>query len=664
MQAATRLLYRHRQGVDTPSVCGIAGLVARGPDPTLGATAAAMADTMRHRGPDDAGLWSSSDHLAAFGFRRLSIIDLAGGHQPMANEDSSLWLIFNGEIYNFVELRRELVERGHTFATRSDAEVILHLYEEDGPDCLAGLRGMFAFAIWDQRRRRLFAARDRLGIKPFYWTSVNGTFAFASEIRAFAAVPNWRVELDEEALHHYLTFLATPAPMTLFAGTRKLPAGHFLMLESGGSPSVSEYWDPAAPRDERLSAGECVERVADLIDDAVASHMISDVPFGAFLSGGVDSTTNVALMGRHMTEPPRTFSVGFASGGRYSELAEARAVARHYQTDHHEVEIGLDEALAFLPDLIELQDEPLADPVCLPLHFVARLMRQDGVAVGHVGEGADEIFFGYPNYVRARRDARWLGGLSSAPAWATAIGRGVVAGLSDVTGRGAGVVSALDRLRRGEALFWGGAIAFDEGQKARILTDDFRARRRGLSSHDIVAAIQQRLIERRPDADAVDLICYQDLKVRLPELLLMRVDKMTMANSIEARVPFLDHRLVEFVLSIPGTQRANGGPKHLLKKAVRSIVPAEVIARPKRGFDAPTAAWFRGPLGDRLRRLGRTSGFAERGIVDPSAIDGLIDAHRSGRADHSVRLWTVLNLILWHERWIVRRAIGDVIHSE
>jgi asparagine synthase (glutamine-hydrolysing) len=636
-------------------MCGIVGLVSPRRRGASAEAVAAMADVLAHRGPDDHGLYVDEGRRAALGFRRLSIIDLAGGHQPMANEDGSLRLVFNGEIYNYRELRGWLEARGHRFATSSDSETILHAYEELGDGCVERLRGMFALAIWDAKAGRLFAARDRLGIKPLYWTVVNGDLLFASEIKSLLRHPGVRAELDEESLHHYLTFLCTPAPATMFRGIQKLPAGHTLSFDGDGAARIARYWDaivPTRPMDE----AEAVDRTRGLIEDAVRSHMVSDVPFGAFLSGGVDSSTNVALMSRFMDRPSDTFSVGFV-GTRYQEFEQARVVADLFGTNHREARIDFDDALDYLPEMVYHQDEPLGDPVCVPLYFVSRLMRDSGVVVGHVGEGADEVFFGYTGYMRALQVGRLLQPFRALPPPAWRAAQLLARPVARLTGRGGGMVDALGRLGRGESLFWGGAVAFGEPGKAALL----RRPLPGLTSHDVVRGISQELLAKNPEADLLQLITYQDMRVRLPELLLMRVDKITMSTSIEARVPFLDHPLVEHALSIPSRLKVQSQAKHVLKRAVEDLLPREIVYRRKQGFDAPTAGWFRGQLGEAFDGVIGRSAIAGADLIDPAEPRRLVAEHRAARADHSVRLWGLLNLVLWYERWIANRDVAELL---
>jgi asparagine synthase (glutamine-hydrolysing) len=569
----------------------------------------------------------------------------------MSSEDGNLWVVFNGEIYNHPSLRHDLEKRGHHYRSESDTETILHLFEERGDACVADLDGEFAFAVWDRRRRRLLLARDRLGVKPLYFTVVRDSLVFASEIKAMFEHPDLRREVDLEALYHYLTFLTTPAPFTLFAGVRKLPPGHILTWDSGGASVPRPYWRlaDAAERVSRTEA-EWVGAVRERLEAAVDGRMMSDVPVGVFLSGGVDSSTAVALMSRNSPRPIETFSVGFRDDPAYNELHYARAVAGRFGANHHEVLIGRDEMLEYLPRLVYHQDEPIADPVCVPLYYVSRLARDHGIKVVQVGEGADELFSGYPGYLTVlklyegvwRRFVRLPAGLRGA------LYRGV-APVFHALGR----VKELDHVHRaclGEEIFWGNAIAFRELEKRKLLRGPLGGA--GLTSHDVVRAHLTDIDRAWPDADLLQRMVYLDLMFRLPELLLMRVDKITMSTSVEARVPFLDHRLVELTLGIPKATRIRSGPKHLLKRAVRGLIPDAIIDRPKQGFAAPIREWLRGTGGAILAARLERSGLWDLGCFDVGHVRGLMRDHRDGRRDFSMRLWCLLNLGLWYEHWI------------
>ncbi len=640
-------------------MCGIVGVFEyAGPGGLDQGLLIRMRDSMTHRGPDDAGVYVTSDGRLGLGHRRLAILDLSSaGHQPMSTPDGRYWVVYNGEIYNFIELRSDLELRGHRFRSRSDTEVLLALYAEEGPKMLHRLRGMFALAIWDGVDRRLWLARDRIGIKPLYYTTHGGCFLFASEIKALLAFPGLRRDVDLEGLYHYLSFLSTPAPGTLFTGIQKLRPGHTLTVEEDGSAREEQYWDVF---DHVVPVqGECfeelTERLLDLLREAVRYRMVSDVPFGVFLSGGMDSSTTVALMAEQMDRPVKTFSVGFEGEEQYNEFNYARRVAARFGTDHREVRIGVRDLIGFLPSLVHHQDEPIADPVCVPVYFVAKLAKEHGVTVCQVGEGADELFCGYPYWgamLRALRWDRWFGRLPLglrrlAPAVARALGR-------DGT-------HSNEVLRRGiarETLFWGGAEGFPEEQKRRLLRPSVLDRLGTLSSHEVVAAYFRQFCERSPRADD-DLawMTYLDLKHRLPELLLMRVDKMSMATAVEARVPFLDHEFVRFAMGIPQTMKVvRGELKHILKRTVAPVLPAEIVHRPKQGFNVPVAEWFLTELGPVVREV-LTAFSREQPFFDPQYVNRLLDS-RNG-----TKTWYLLNFALWHRHWIEGRPMPAGIEA-
>ncbi len=621
-----------------------------------------MRDEMHHRGPDDEGSLIFDEGRGGFGFRRLSIIDLsAAGNQPMHGCTDRVWLVFNGEIYNHLQLREQLEGRGHIYRSHTDSETILHLYEEQGVDLLNQIEGDFAIAIWDAEREQLFLARDRLGVKPLYFYHQDGRFIFASEIKAILQHPAVTREVDEQALYHYLTFLTTPAPQTLFRGIQKLPAGHFLTLDRKGDLRVTHYWDalpPLSATDQAPTEAEKQSEILSLLRASIKKRMMSDVPFGVFLSGGVDSSANVALMSELMSQPVKTYTVGFKDNEELNELDSARAISKRFATDHHEVMIGSKEMEEFLPAMVFHQDEPIADPVCIPLYYVSKLAKETGTTVVQVGEGSDEIFAGYDWFRKyARINERFWQPVQHLP---RAARQAAAAMAMPVMGRMLKKRTAVELARRfgaGEALFWGGAIVFDEEFKRRVLSDQMSARTDGLSSYDAVRRHLEYIAQMRPNSDFAARMTYLELKLRLPELLLMRVDKMTMATSVEARVPFLDHHLVEYAMSLPVDLKIKGSSgKHILKRALEKVLPADLLYRPKRGFGAPIREWFRGASGDELGGLIVNSSIRRRELFDYAFIARLIDEHRRGARDWSFHLWALLNVSLWHDRWIDRNA--------
>jgi asparagine synthase (glutamine-hydrolysing) len=638
-------------------MCGICGILgfSDGFDASE-RTVAAMCDTIAHRGPDDSGTWTSAGDRVALGHRRLAIVDLSpAGHNPMPNEDGTVWITYNGEVYNHAALREELEAKGHVFRSRTDTEAILHLYEEEGPACVERLEGMFGFAIWDSRRRELFLARDRLGVKPLYYALTPSGLVFGSEIKAIIEHPQISPDLDEEAFGHYLTFVSTPAPLTMFKGVRKLAPAERMTVSADGTVRSDIWWDPMASGIGREVAGmrepELQERLIGLLRDSIGKRMMSDVPFGVFLSGGVDSSTNVALMSELTDDPVRTYSVGFKQHEKYNELEWARRVAQQFGTDHHEIVIDEDDLVEFLPEMIHHQDEPIADWVCVPLHFVAKLARQDGTIVVQIGEGSDELFHGYQGYIDAveRRRRYWEPFQRVPRGVRRAIGRSAVAA-SRRTGRLGFHAAYIDDAARGRQPFWGGAIAWQGHLKSQLLAN-------GHGRQDSYEVVERLWNGAGPDADLLQRMTYLELRQRLAELLLMRVDKMLMATSVEGREPFLDHQLVEFAMALPPEFKVRDGVgKILLKQAVDGLLPHDLVYRKKMGFGAPVSEWFRSDLGERAQRAIRESSLAERGLIDYDMVDRLWEAHRSGQ-EWSFQLWNLYNVSAWHDYWVAGRSL-------
>ncbi len=635
-------------------MCGIVGIINFA-DPARDEQAdlLRMREALRHRGPDDAGLYQSPDRRVTLGHRRLSIVDLTeAGRQPMTNEDGSVWITYNGEIYNHRDLRRPLEANGHRFRSQSDTEAIVHLYEEAGVDCVSRLDGMFAFAVWDEPRRQLLLARDRLGKKPLYYTVIGGRLLFASEIKALLQYPGLPREIDLEALNYYLTFANVPTPLTLFAGIRKLPAAHRLLCDAHGRLCVERYWSPLEGEGWRrpVAEAEAVEHIRELVQQAVAKRLMSDVPLGAFLSGGVDSSTNVALLSRLTGEPPRTFSVGFegfAEAQNFHDLPYARRMAERFGCRHREVIVTAKECWEYLPQLAAQQDEPIGDPACLPMHFVCRLARQEGVTVVLVGEGSDEVFGGYADMARlVQHTARRWQRLRRLPRFA----RAALHLAARVGGAPAGKIDLLRRAAHDEPLYWGLDVAFWDTEKRDLLHPALRPAK---SAAAVVRGYYDEILRQRPEADLLQQVSFVELSNRLPELLLMRVDKLSMAHSLEARAPFLDAELVSYVLSLPVQLKIPGGrTKHLLKEAVKPFLPAEVIDRPKQGFRVPLPAWLAGELADWAEDLLRASPLWKRDLFNRAYVDAMWQRHRTGAFDHSFDLWCLLNLAAWYEHWI------------
>jgi len=659
-------------------MCGIVGSFnprAAASDPD---TVARMRDRMAHRGPDGAAIWASTDRHCTFGHRRLAIIDLStAADQPMSNCERTVTLVFNGEIYNHADIRRELEALGkyRWMTDHSDTEVLLHAYEEWGVDCVQKFYGMFAVAIYDARdagRPVLHLIRDRVGIKPIYFTrTLHGEWLFASEIRALVAHPAVTPEMDRTAFWHYLTFIVTPAPLTLFRGIFKLPAGHLLTIDHRGEARACQYWDCAPSRaatltERDLSEDDAVAELTRLLKQSIARRMVSDVPFGVLLSGGVDSSMNVALMSELMSRPVTTFTVGYAGKEDYNEFQFARRISQRYKTDHHEVLIDREEMQNFLPLLVRLQDEPIADNVCIPLYFLAKLVRDSGTTVVQVGEGADENFLGYwwCEHYRRLSESVYEPARRHDPWW-----RRATAALTQpraaISGEGLEVQA---RARRGEELFWGGAACW-WGERRRLLTPNREPflgeidcpvpgllpdSHRRLDSHAVVSHYVGGLTGRLVEPEVLQKMPYLEMKLRLPEHLLMRVDKLTMAHSVEARVPFLDHDVVDFATKLPPSYKLSDATgKKILKKAAAPYLDHDMIYRQKQGFGAPMEEWFReGDFGARCLAAFERSALAREGFFDNDHFIGLLKDQMAGRASASFHLWTVMNAVLWHASWI------------
>jgi asparagine synthase (glutamine-hydrolysing) len=629
-------------------MCGIVGIYSFSGKPVSKDLLIKMRDVMVHRGPDGAGVWVSGDGKVALGHRRLSIIDLSeAAAQPMCNEDATLWISFNGEIYNHSEIKLELQNIGnHQWKTdHSDTEVILHAFEQWGIHCLEKFRGMFAIALWDDKRKELWLIRDRIGIKPLYYSIFDGRINFASEIKALLEDPQQKRIVDEEAFFHYLSFLTAPAPRTLFAGIKKLHAGTWLKIKEDGQIRESRYWDVW---DHTKSLGntseeEIAEGILFELRAAVKLRKVSDVPVGVFLSGGVDSSTNAALFSEGEQKPVKTFTIGYE--GEYpsypNELQYARQMATQVGAEYHERILKQDDLIDFLPRMVHLQDEPIADPVCVPVYYVSELARNHGVIVCQVGEGADELFCGYSTWKRALQVQYYDD--FPLPRLFKEIG------LIGLRSLGRGDTFYYEWLRRGasgQPIFWGGGEAFTDFQKKKLLSHRLREKFADLTSWEILKPIRQRFEEKAWEKSHLQWMTYVDLNIRLPELLLMRIDKMSMGVSLEGRVPFLDHRFVELAMSIPESIKTkNGTLKYILKKAVRGLIPDPLIDRKKQGFGVPIHEWFFGQFGMKARQELRE--FCQwTDFLDSAEIEHLID---QGRGPH---VWYLLNFALWWKEFV------------
>ncbi len=606
-----------------------------------------MRETMVHRGPDGGDTWVAADGAVGLGFRRLAIIDLSDdAMQPMPNEDGTVQVVFNGEIYNHAAVRKELEQTGrHRFRTdHSDTEVIVHAFEEWGIDCLDRFRGMFGLAIWDARTRELWLARDRIGVKPLYWSVHHGRLTFASEIKALLTDPQQERAVDETAFYHYLSFLTTPAPQTLFKGIRKLPGGTWLRVSATGDVREQRWWDVWDHTDPLVgvSDDEIAERLLDELRTSVELRKVSDVPVGVFLSGGIDSSTNAALFSEGESTPVKTFSIGYEGeyGSYTNEFGYARQMAELVGAEHHERTLSADDLIDFLPTMVRLQDEPIADPVCVPVYYVSKLARDNGVTVCQVGEGSDELFWGYPSWKTLLQLQRY----DDLPVPRTLKRAGVRA--AHLAGKDRR--REVEYLRRGGAglpIFWGGAESFTEAQKQRLLSPRLRRELSGLTSWDALAPIRARFEDAAWETSHLNWMSYIDLNLRLPELLLMRVDKMSMGVGLEGRVPFLDHEFVQLALSIPADVKTrNGTLKHILKKAVRGVIPDELIDRPKQGFGVPVYEWFFDRLGDQARR--ELASFCDQtDFLDRDEVMRIVDSRSSDA-------WYLLNFALWWKEFV------------
>jgi len=637
-------------------MCGIAGIFNYSQSPNLisDSILKRMTSVIAHRGPDDEGIYISPDRMLGFGFRRLAIIDLSpAGHQPMSTPDNSLWIVFNGEIYNHLELRKTLEAKGYRYRSKTDTETILYAYQEYGLDCIEKFYGMFAIAIWDSRKKELVLIRDRIGIKPLYYAFANGALIFGSEIKSILEHPSLTRTLNTQALYDYLTFYATPPNETMFKGIYKLEAGHYAVINRNGEMRKTEWWDlnhrtEHFPKEKFLSEAFCVENLRRLLRESIKLRMMSDVPFGVMLSGGIDSSLNVALMSELMMRPVETFSVGFKDLEKYNELGYARQIATEFKTNHHEILLTEQDAIDFLPEMVWHQDEPNADPVCVPLYFVSKLCRKSGTIVAQVGEGSDEEFSGYTQYLRELWFQKYYDSL---------LPESLKALFYQVLRRVQPLSLLSDYARRSlyqEPTFYSGAVSFTEEQKAELCTTPFL--HDSHSSARISKAYFKRFESLSTPSESADVLrkmIYAEFKNRLPELLLMRVDKMSMAVSIEARVPFLDHRLVEFAIQIPESLKIKHGvPKYILKKAAEGIIPNNIIYRRKQGFAAPAIEWLRnGKLSPIAEDLVLSSGLIKENLFRKKFIKRLFEEHRSGKANRGQQLWSLLVVSLWYDRF-------------
>jgi asparagine synthase (glutamine-hydrolysing) len=625
-------------------MCGIVGKVNFNGEPVEKSLLKRMADTIVYRGPDDEGYYSAP--YIGLGQRRLAIIDLrSAAAPPLSNEDGSAWVVFNGEIYNFKELRSELIEKGHKFRTASDTEVIVHLYEEYGVECLHRMRGMFAFAIWDAKNKLLFAARDRVGKKPFNYTKTRSSFVFGSEIKAITADPTIRRTPDYSALDSYLRWQYVPSPRTAFAGISKLPPGHYLTCDVEGNLNICQYWSPPCSTKTSLPKEEIEQELLRILRESIRLRMVSDVPIGAFLSGGIDSGTTVALMAMESSAPIKTFSIGFEEE-KFNELPFAKMLAERYGTEHHEFTVR-PSAADVLPLLVHHYNEPFADPSALPTYYVSKMTRQH-VTVAISGDGGDESFAGYVHYRKVMQWAKFDG--------IPATLRSAIFNSMDALTPAGHHVNAVAKMSK--ALRMAGAQLPDryrqymsilkDQERDYLYTDHFR--------HLAGESLPVQVVEELPwheDMDSIDWMMRHDQSHYLPDCLMVKTDIASMANSLEVRCPLLDHHMIEFAATIPSHMKVNSsGGKAILKSAVKDLLPESTFNKPKTGFGVPVSAWFRGDLAPFLKDILLSESAEKRELFHQKQVHRMVEEQLSGARDWGNRLWAFLILELWFREFI------------
>ena len=627
-------------------MCGIVGIVrSDGVDIDRGLLGQ-MCEAIRHRGPDDDGFYFNGP--VGLGMRRLAIIDLKTGQQPIHNSDRSSWIVFNGEIYNYLELREKLEKLGHTFYTNSDTEAIVHAYDQYGADCPKHLRGMFAFAIWNNNTQELFLARDRVGKKPLLYAEVNGEFIFGSEFSALLTHPKLSREVNPEAIHYYLSYMCVPAPLTAYRAIKKLEPGHSLRYRKG-EIKIERYWQPDFSKKTKIDEVEAGERTIEILREAVRVRLMSEVPLGAFLSGGIDSSAVVALMSQEMSQPVKTFSIGFEEQD-FSELHHARRIAEHVGAQHHEFIVRPD-ALEVLPTLIEHYGEPYADSSAVPTYYVARETRKH-VTVALNGDGGDECFAGYQRYAAMQLAEKYhkLPRLLREGLVEQAVE--LLPGSERERSRPARVkrfMRAASMPKVARYLQW--VSVFNEDAKANLYADDFAEATREFRD----ASILEPWFAKANGAGIVDATLLADTMSYLPNDLLVKVDIASMAVSLEARSPFLDHHVIEFAASLPENYKLRGlTTKYLLKKVLKGLLPAENLVRPKMGFGVPVGKWFRNEMQGFLREVLFSESATRRGVFKPEAVRRMVEQHTEGRQDFAHQLWSLLMLELWYQRFIDR----------
>jgi len=625
-------------------MCGIVGLVRNDGKPIDEGLLARMNEAIRHRGPDEDGFYVNGS--VGLAMRRLAIIDLKSGQQPIHNRDRTAWIVFNGEIYNYLELREKLEKLGHTFYTNSDTEAIVHAYDQYGSDCPKHLRGMFAFAIWDERTQELFLARDRVGKKPLLYAEVNGQLVFGSEFSAILLHPDVSKEIRPEAIDCYLSFMCVPAPLTAYRAIKKLEPGHSLRWRKG-EVKTERYWQPDFSKKLDISEEEAGERAIEILRDAVKVRLMSEVPLGAFLSGGIDSSAVVALMSQESSEKVKTFSIGFEEQD-FSELQHAKRIAEHVGADHHEFIVRPD-AVEILPMLVEHYGEPYADSSAVPTYYVARETRRH-VTVALNGDGGDESFAGYERYIAMGLTEKYR----KVPAFfresliKEAVNRIPTSPIRKSTVNSAKrLLEVVSKPRVNRYMHW--MSVFNEGLKEPLYSDAFREQ----TDRAFAASFLDTWFKKANGNGPVDTLLLTDLMTYLPNDLLVKVDIATMAVSLEARSPFLDHHVIEFAASLPERLKLRRlTTKYLLKKVLRRLLPAENLDRRKMGFGVPIGHWFRGKMQPFLREVVLSDKALRRGLFKPEVVKQLVEQHTRSERDYSHQLWTLLMLELWFLRFI------------
>lgn len=631
-------------------MCGICGICYQDENrPVDSSLLKAMTDIIQHRGPDDEGWYV--DGFLGLGSRRLSIVGLNDGHMPMSTKEKDLWVVYNGELYNHPHLKEKLTAKGHHYRTRSDTETFLYLYREYGEDFLLPVRGMFALALWDRKKQKLILARDRLGIKPLFYQLDDKALRFASEIKCLLCDPEVKRELDYDALNHYLCYLAAPEPLTMFRGIKKLMPGEMLVW-TPQTVNHRMYWEPNEwIQKNDVSTDEIKKELVERLEDVVDEHLLSDVPVGAFLSGGIDSSVLVALMHRIIGPGFKTFSIGFEGHKLFDETPQARLIAKQFETDHQEKILNPNDLLNALDDITWQLDEPLADSSCLPVYFVSKLA-SESVKVVLSGDGGDEIFAGYRKY-QAEYFRRYLSWMPNAA-------------LKTISNTLMPMIPEsrsgywMDLLRQVKKFFRGvNPDPFERHRGWAIHFED--AHRKALLNPDVLESIEfetpqisrKALFDQLPHHDDLTRMLWVDLRLGLPADMLTKVDRMSMLHSLEVRVPFLDHELVEYAFSLPGHLKLNGKQtKWILKEAFKDLLPDSILYRRKHGFDVPVGEWFRGDLRDMIEDVCSEATTSRRGLFNPRQIRSLIMDHQDGKRDYNNHLWMLLSLELWQRRYL------------